>query len=732
MKVIQFYLCSLILFLTFISIHADDLEEMTRIENDDAIPVLGDEKNVIDFNFEMSSLNALFNLNISNSATMLLLSGRQSPASITTISQKQIQQSGARDLDELLEIYVPGLQIMLKGQAGMIGIRGIISDRNNKLLLVVNGKNLSNKTVIGGPMSERYLSMLDDIKEINIIRGPGSAVFGPGAIAGVINITTQDAYDVHGFEASARAGAIEEFQNAQIKYGKFLRNGLEIFSYYGMDNYRGSNQKDSPLYWSKGFTTKDGVIVESGKEFTPTLANYRASRYDWLRHKFHFELSSENFEVWTRFTKGGTKTTSPRVRFVNAANDKLLNDGMAYEQLTIAGHHKKNINNKLHFENDLSYVSTDIVFNETDATANAYNEKGFLWQSLGFYEFKPEQRLSFGFELSKDSLGNKSNFHSEKKHIIYNNMDESWDVSMLSFLSEYQWQISEPLLAIFGFRSDKHDYTKNMYSPRVAFVHTANNKNIYKYIYNRSIRKTDEADLKREELAGSPEGDIDTIDNFEFRYERAHNNQLWFALSSYYNKHEVVSWDSAKKINTSIGTLQTYGLELEGIYKTQKTRFTFSHNYTKLLDFDTEVAIQNLTSMPYGYGHDLANWSNHNTKFIFEVELKETWFCSASLRINWGYPGAKDLADFNKGDKNNALFLPTYEDTVTRAFEHSAMLNLGVEHSLKRNDKLRLDLFGVLGLFDDKLNKRNYFQRSSKYFTEAPSIALSYRKKFGH
>ena len=73
------------------------------------------------------------------------------PAAITTITREQIDQTGARSLDELLEIYVPGLQIMFKDTGGHpLGFRGIISDRNNKFLILVNVRIMNERTTSGG------------------------------------------------------------------------------------------------------------------------------------------------------------------------------------------------------------------------------------------------------------------------------------------------------------------------------------------------------------------------------------------------------------------------------------------------------------------------------------------------------------------------------------------------------------------------------------------------------
>lgn len=175
------------------------------------------------------SFEELANISVFSTSTLTVTSARQAPAAITIITHEDIRLSGASNLDELLDIYVPEFQVMKKDQSDMIGIRGIISDRNNKMLIIVNGRNMNIKTRDAGAFSERNLSMLGDIKKISVIRGSDSAVYEPGAIASIINIETFNSDDFEGIEFAARAGAFENFVNAEIKYGKKLNEDMGFF-----------------------------------------------------------------------------------------------------------------------------------------------------------------------------------------------------------------------------------------------------------------------------------------------------------------------------------------------------------------------------------------------------------------------------------------------------------------------------------------------------------------------
>jgi outer membrane receptor protein involved in Fe transport len=114
-----------------------------------------------------------------------------SPVSLTVIDAAQIRTSGARHLGELLEIYVPGFQTMVNKWNGDIwGMRGIASDRNTKVVFLVDGLKTNHESR-DGAYSELDLGLLGDLERVEVLRGPAGLMYGSGAIAGVVNLVTR-------------------------------------------------------------------------------------------------------------------------------------------------------------------------------------------------------------------------------------------------------------------------------------------------------------------------------------------------------------------------------------------------------------------------------------------------------------------------------------------------------------------------------------------------------------
>lgn len=133
----------------------------------------------------------------------------KAPAVASIIDSHEIRRSGATDIDEVLEL-VPGLHVSRnhQGYNPIYTFRGIYSDFNPQVLMLVNGIPLTN--VFTGNRSNTWFGMpVEAIQRVEVIRGPGSAIYGADAFAGVINIITKSGKDLDGLEVGGRHGTFD-------------------------------------------------------------------------------------------------------------------------------------------------------------------------------------------------------------------------------------------------------------------------------------------------------------------------------------------------------------------------------------------------------------------------------------------------------------------------------------------------------------------------------------------
>jgi len=227
------------------------------------------------------------------------------------------------------------------------------------------------------------------------------------------------------------------------------------------------------------------------------------------------------------------------------------------------------------------------------------------------------------------------------------------------------------------------------------------------------------------------DSDPEKLDRLELRYERKHSENLDLAASvfTHYNL-ELITHSSGR--NVPVGTQKEWGVELEATYHTDKTRLAISHGYTKLYDFHLQPGMSTLTTAkPYGYGDDLAQWSNHITKIIARHELDERWTLDGSMRIYWGFPGMKDWKHYSRylltsGSTDTGLTEPGWQ----RAYRGNYYLNLGLQYQPEKNLTFRVDGFNLLGIFNKDFNKRNYYDGRGGFRSHAPSLAVTMIYKF--
>jgi outer membrane receptor protein involved in Fe transport len=672
---------------------------------------------------------------------------KETPASVTVITQQDILESGARNLDELLEIYVPSFTYMNKVYGSQIGMRGIISDRNNKILLMVNNRVMNIKTSDGGAVSERWLSMLGDIKRVTVITGAGSPIYGAGAIAGVIKIETFDAQDVEGVNVSGKVGAVEEFAMAQMSYGGTVFDDTKLYFYYGLDHYSGASEDKAPhkfaFDYSGKYSWNSDIIAPADEPYPFKTTNDGASLNHQLRHKAHLQLSSDNFIFWTRFTSSSIENPTEQKRFqwLTKNNAYMFEDtGTQNQQLTIFAEYKQKIDSDLSINYDLSYQRSDIYSKAYENTTKAigikaWGEDNIVAKLLVNYSYDDDNIFAFGSEYNYNWYGRPSDIgFSEYSYINSEINSTKWNTDVISFFGEYQKHFNNNLTMFAGIRVDKHSYLDVIYSPRISFIYNLDNENIFKLNWNRSNRYSDEADLYLDKTSADVKNDIEEIDTFEFIYTK-YIDSLTVKFAAFYNEHEVIAYDATSQETENLGKVDSYGGEIQLNYQTDNLLFNISHSYTNLKNFklaDPEITVQNISAMPYGFGDSFANWNENITKIRLNYKFTDRLTWVNSLRVFWGLEGGEDMANYNISLENSPpdLYkLPYYTDGHTRAFEESIYYNASLIYDLNRQTTFSIYGYNLLGIFNEDYNKRNFYFYSSQYRNMAPSVAFAVKYK---
>jgi iron complex outermembrane receptor protein len=723
--------------------------------------------------FEMP-LEQLMEIEVVSTATLTQTKRRLVPSAVTTVTAEQIRSSGARSLYELLDIYVPNLQWSRHHwELDLLGLRGIINDRNDKVMLLVNGRNLNDRTHFGA-VTELDQVLLNDIHHIDVVRGPGSALYGPGAISMVINIITYSSDTFQGTEVTSRLGAIEEFYTGELKHGrKFDSNDGGIFVYSGFGKYVGASKYDAPQIYPMTFPTTGGgapdgpgIIpgegTQAGEPMTNTFVNRDgAQALETVPMKLHVQLKKDNWDIWARLTRGGKQYSWPiqsiarspygygdREWYTRWGGPPALNRPNFYTYIQFTGYvgYKQEVTENLDIDYVFSYQSHTIVEEREVRYGFNYREDNYYGKILAKWQPNDKHKIAFGAEYLYSELGllpwnglgykapktRKSSSGATVPFKIpnvqiwgFNVLMPSWSTEMYSLLGEWQYNINDKWTTFVGGRLDKHSFTYLMFSPRAAIVHTPNERDTYKLMYTKSVRTNFEEEMKRYwDTTDNSNSAPEKLTSYEFRYERKCSDNLDFATSIYYHRLDAISWAGRA---TNVGTQKDWGIEGELTYHTDKTRLTLAHGYTKLIDFRLEQGITtHLTAKPYGYGNDLTNWSNHNTKLLYQRKLDDKWTFDASLRIYWGFPGLNEYDSYNPVARSGSP--SAIESNWKRTYRGSYFLDLGLEYQYSKNLVFNINGYNLLGIFNKDFNKRNYIETGGTgmdFRSHAPAVGVS-------
>jgi iron complex outermembrane recepter protein len=141
----------------------------------------------------------------------------ETTAAIFVISSKDIKDSGVTTIADALRM-APGVQVAKSGShTWAVSIRGFNDRFSNKLLVLMDGRTLYNP-LHSGVTWEVQDMILEDIDRIEVIRGPGAAMWGANAVNGVINIITKDSSKTLGTLLTAASGNVERF-HGQARFG---------------------------------------------------------------------------------------------------------------------------------------------------------------------------------------------------------------------------------------------------------------------------------------------------------------------------------------------------------------------------------------------------------------------------------------------------------------------------------------------------------------------------------
>lgn len=532
----------------------------------------------------------------------------KAPSVVSVITAEDIKATGATNLTEVLQ-GVPGVYI----RSNLFAFRQLVTFRgasSNHTLLMVNGAPVKDLVWASGIYWKGLPTSM--IERIEIIRGPGSALFGSDASSGVINVITKTAGKISQTEAGIRAGSFDS-QTGWLQHGTEW-NDFDIGFTAEVSRTDGHNP-----YIARDAQTGQDARTGTAVSYAPGHADY-----GWNNQDLRLSIARGNWRLLADRTSHdnlgigltGAAVLDPLTR----ASDSQTSLALLYSNETFAS--DWTLNAELRFR-DLEYSSGDGFWerpagyrDSTGSYPDGYRnlmrsaERRSNFEVNGLYTGAKYHavRLGSGF-VSQDlyrveqyvnkGIGPDGRVLPAGGPLVnltgtpYAFAPEMTRRNTYLFLQD-TWTIAADWELTAGARYDHYSDFGGTTNPRVALVWQTTDALTTKLMYGRAFRAPSFLELYSLTSATKPNPDLapEESKTWDLAFSYTVSRNLLLGLDLYHFVQSNVIGADATNRYQNIGRLMANGAEIEARWQaTDNLRLTASLSdrhelYSPLRSFD--------------------------------------------------------------------------------------------------------------------------------------------------
>ena len=571
----------------------------------------------------------------------------KAPSIITVITAEEIKNLGYRTFSELLRT-VPGFEVIKEADSGDVAstVRGL--DGGNKLRVMING-HLVNNPLHGDAFDNFDDFPVRNIKRLEIIRGPGSAMYGENAFLGVINIVTFEADDIDGARVSSGYGSFDTYEEDAI-FGK--RYGDVAIS--GMVHHRQTGGFDGTIK-SDSQTILDNQLGTSASQSPGSMHDGR-QEYD-----MHLKVDYRDlyFQGWY-----SNKNQGPGV-----GPQFALNDGTNVEENYVFGEvgYKKTFEERFTLKPRVYFDQFDHssfidslppgTTSDTDGDGIADNIYPYGFMSQGRviekvvgteipfdYALFDGNILTLGLEYrltNQTGVQFSSNFDPGTLEALSSMQDFSDTYPFLkettrrveSFYLQDVWDITKTVNLTLGVRHDQYSDFGGATSPRAGLTWAFMKNASLKLLYGKAFRAPSFEEMFAENLSnfqGNENLTPEKIRTYELGLSYRFNKHVTSSVNLFDNKCEdIISLLAAESNNSTMevnaGRAHIRGIEAETKVDITKGNYIFM-NYTcqSTQDNDGDAPLPYIANHKGNLGVNWRSWEYINTNLSAFVSGRRT------------------------------------------------------------------------------------------------------------
>jgi iron complex outermembrane receptor protein len=481
------------------------------------------------------------------SASKFVQKVTEAPSAVTIITAADIKAFGYRTLADILR-SVRGMDVSYDRTYSYLGVRGSgrAGDYNSRVLLLLDGYRLNDPIYDQASIGTEGVVDVDLIERIEIVRGPGSSIYGSNAVLGVISIITRRGRDLDGLEVSGELASFDT-DKERMSYGKRYENGAELL--LSASRYRSRGQD---LF----FPEYDAPATNNG-----IARDLDGDRYDSFFGKLAYAgftltggYSSRDKAVPTAFYE--TIFNDPNTEFSDgSAFVDLGYYGALGQRWDIAAHVFRG-----HYSFDGTYPYPELNKDET---------RGAWWGTeVKFVGHLEKHKIVVGAEYQDNFRQDQFNFDLAPYALL---LDDRRDSTRAGIYIQDEFSLGRNLLLSAGLRYDDYSTVGDTLNPRLGLIWNLLASTTFKLLYGTAFRAPNAYELyyAADDQKANPDLQPEEITSYEFVVEHQVRPNFRLTADAYFNRISnninliTDPVEVLKEVYTNAGGVDAKGIELE-------------------------------------------------------------------------------------------------------------------------------------------------------------------------
>lgn len=397
------------------------------------------------------------------SASKYSQSLEEAPSFVTVITSKEIETFGYQTLSELINSQV-GFYISSDHSYDYIGVRGFSrpTDYNNRILLLIDGHRQNEYIYDGGVFGKELGLDIDNFEKVEIIRGPGSSLYGTSAMLAVINLVPKKVTNIL-------------TPRIKLSYGSFGTKVISLNAGHKFEN-------DISFSLNTSYTNSDGDDLYFAEFDAPETNNGIAEGRDKGKHYgIMGTLNYKNFKLfgYSSYSRKGVPTAPWETDF-----NEVIDGTDKFNFIEASIFHNLSYNSQISFKAffDTYYFFSDYPYEgekeyDNDDSEAYGSELQFTWDVL------PNNRITAGLEFKNINRAYYKYWNDDEVYTEYN-----VPYKMFSFYMQDEFQLNNQLSFYLGLRHDNYIEVENSLSPRFGIIYNPWQDHTFKLLYGESFR----------------------------------------------------------------------------------------------------------------------------------------------------------------------------------------------------------------------------------------------------